>query len=189
MGRVAGGLLSSFFSLVLLYPLDLFRTRIYADYSRGKGANMIYPNGREALSKIISTEGTMKLYRGLNATMFLYTLPMTTFNVLLFDSLRDRIAKPEHSSTLDLLSNYVGLPALAYLVASLAAYPLDTLRKRMQVNGFDNKEASYRHSFQAIFSIFKNEGAKGFYAGIGANTVRISAGFVAQFMTRSVIGL
>jgi len=67
--------------------------------------------------------------------------------------------------------------ALGWLVtigASLASYPLDTVRRRMMMTS--GEAVKYKSSLDALSQIVKNEGSKSLFKGGGANILRAVAG-------------
>ena len=57
---------------------------------------------------------------------------------------------------------------LAGLVAQTICFPLDTIRRRMQLAG-----TNYSSTFDAIKTIARVEGVRGFYKGIAPNAIKI----------------
>ena len=67
--------------------------------------------------------------------------------------------------------------ALGWMVtigASIASYPLDTVRRRMMMTS--GEAVKYKSSFDAFSQIVKNEGSKSLFKGAGANILRAVAG-------------
>lgn len=58
--------------------------------------------------------------------------------------------------------------------AGLAAYPIDTVRRRMMMTS--GEAVKYKSSLDAFTQIVKNEGAKSLFKGGGANILRAVAG-------------
>lgn len=67
--------------------------------------------------------------------------------------------------------------ALGWLVtisASIASYPLDTVRRRMMMTS--GEAVKYKSSLDAFSQIVKNEGSKSLFKGAAANILRAVAG-------------
>lgn len=74
--------------------------------------------------------------------------------------------------------------ALGWVVtngASLASYPMDTIRRRMMMTS--GEAVKYKSSFDVFTQIIKNEGPKSLFKGAGANILRAvaSAGVLAGY--------
>jgi solute carrier family 25 phosphate transporter 23/24/25/41 len=53
-------------------------------------------------------------------------------------------------------------------LAATACYPLDTVRRRMQMRGH-----TYSGQLDALSTIWRTEGHRGFYRGWAANTLKV----------------
>ena len=60
------------------------------------------------------------------------------------------------------------LGAIAGTFAATSCYPLDTIRRRMQMKG-----KTYSSQRDAFVTIFRQEGLRGFYRGWAANTIKV----------------
>ena len=63
---------------------------------------------------------------------------------------------------------------LSGATAQSLTYPLDVLRRRMQMKGF-NHHFAYKNSFHAIRIILRTEGVRGMYKGFWPNLVKVSS--------------
>lgn len=77
---------------------------------------------------------------------------------------------------------------MAGTFASTVCYPLDTIRRRMQMRG-----QMYRSQADAFVTIWHSEGVHGFYRGYAANTIKVvpqnALRFVAYEGIKAVIGV
>lgn len=71
--------------------------------------------------------------------------------------------------------------AVAGLLAQSITYPGDTIRRRMQLNGAGGKARQYATSWDCTKQIFRREGIRGFFQGVGTNVVRCIPGAAIQF--------
>jgi len=64
------------------------------------------------------------------------------------------------------------------VATSFAVYPLDTVRRRLQVDGGDRPVASrlYNGPWDCAKQIWRKNGSRGFFSGAGANTIRVVGG-------------
>jgi solute carrier family 25 (adenine nucleotide translocator) protein 4/5/6/31 len=80
------------------------------------------------------------------------------------------------------------------VVAGLASYPIDTVRRRMMMTS--GTGVKYSGSMDCAMQILKNDGAKAYFKGAGANILRgvagagVLAGFdaVQDFYVKTVYG-
>lgn len=68
----------------------------------------------------------------------------------------------------------LGCGATAGAISQTLTYPLDVLRRRMQVTGMKSMGYNYNGSFDAISSIIRQEGLRGLYKGIWPNLIKVT---------------
>lgn len=80
------------------------------------------------------------------------------------------------------------LGAISGTFAATACYPLDTIRRRMQMKG-----KMYHNQLDAFATIWRQEGLRGFYRGWAANTIKVvpqnSIRFVAYEFIKKFLGV
>lgn len=99
-----------------------------------------------AMVTIATKEGPMALYKGLVPTL-LGIAPYAALNFALYDLAKTHFY--EGGRPQGVLSN-LGLGAVTGTVAATVCYPLDTVRRRMQMQGTTYN--SQLHAFQSIFA-------------------------------------
>ncbi|KAH7035164.1 mitochondrial carrier domain-containing protein [Microdochium trichocladiopsis] len=155
------------------YPLDLLRTRFAAQVS----SRAVYPSLRHAVLTIYRDEGGFRgFFRGL-APGLAGIVPYMGLFFAMYESARPVFGQlSSHSSVSSWLPPGVG-DATAGVVASVVAktgvFPLDTVRKRIQVQG--PTRALYVHRdipeyergmWRTIRAIVAVEGFRGLYRGL-----------------------
>ncbi|AEC09462.1 putative mitochondrial carrier domain protein [Arabidopsis thaliana] len=172
---VSGGL-AGITAATATYPLDLVRTRLAAQ------RNAIYYQGIEhTFRTICREEGILGLYKGLGATL-LGVGPSLAINFAAYESMKLfwHSHRPNDS---DLVVSLVS-GGLAGAVSSTATYPLDLVRRRMQVEGAGGRARVYNTGLFGTFKhIFKSEGFKGIYRGILPEYYKVVPGVGIVFMT------
>ncbi|KAK6146880.1 hypothetical protein DH2020_017792 [Rehmannia glutinosa] len=122
-----GGGLAGITSASATYPLDLVRTRLAAQ------RNAIYYQGiRHALRTICRDEGFLGLYKGLGATL-LGVGPCIAISFSVYESLRSSWHSQRPNDSTVLVSLACG--SLSGIASSTATFPLDLVRRRMQLEG------------------------------------------------------
>ena len=127
--QMASGGLSGFATILVTYPLDLARTRMSAEL-----------DGRASVTRTMRTvwqhEGFRGLYRGLLVSA-LEISPYLAISLGGYEYVKQRI--PEDQS-----SPYTKLAAAwaTGLVGSLTCFPIDTVKRRIMLDGAPNFEAS-----------------------------------------------
>lgn len=173
-GGLAGG-----GSLCFVYSLDYARTRLANDLkSNKKGGERQYTGLIDVYKKTLATDGMAGLYRGFNISfvgIFIYR----GFYFGLYDTVMPMF--PEGS--VNLATRFV-VGYVVTVLAGLASYPIDTIRRRMMMTS-GNKELQYKGSVDCGMAILRNEGMASFFKGAGANILRgvAGAGVLAGFDT------
>merc|ERR1711862_233843 len=161
-GSFAGGVTNT-----LVYPLFYVRTALGADIGKVKKYNGV----ADCLSKTVKENGFMSLYNGIG--------PSTTGIVIyrgvqfgLQDTLKAFNPYQKETTPFALFSKFI-VAQIAVSASGLAAYPLDTMQRRLQVEATKPKDQQIYNGMVDCFNqILKKEGAKGFFKGAGANILR-----------------
>ena len=90
--------------------------------------------------------------------------PYVGLNFTFYELLKGHFTPPDRPpSTLRKLS----CGATAGAISQTLTYPLDVLRRKMQVTGMKDKvDFQYKNSFDAIRTIVRSEGLRGLYTGL-----------------------
>ncbi|KAK3497143.1 mitochondrial thiamine pyrophosphate carrier 1 [Neurospora hispaniola] len=157
-GASAGGVATA-----VTYPLDLLRTRFAA-----QGTERVYPSLLQALKTIYASEGVTGYFRGLGPGLAQIIPYMGTF-FCVYETLRPRLSKLE----LPYSSGSAVAGVLASVMAKTGTFPLDLVRKRIQVQG--PTRGMYVHKnipvydggmVKTVATIVRREGVRGLYRGL-----------------------
>mmetsp|Transcript_24008 Transcript_24008/g.66718 ORF Transcript_24008/g.66718 Transcript_24008/m.66718 type:complete len:302 (+) Transcript_24008:196-1101(+) len=166
--RLLSGACAGMTATALTHPLDTVRLRLALPGCPYNG--MI-----DACRTMVRTEGVGSLYKGLSPTL-VGIAPYAALNFASYDLLKhwayDGQQRPQSAATNLLLG------AAAGTVAATACYPLDTVRRRMQMKG-----DTYKNQAHALSTIWKTEGMRGFYKGWAANTLKVVPQNAIRFVT------
>ncbi|KAG2787444.1 hypothetical protein JG687_00008049 [Phytophthora cactorum] len=169
----ASGAVAGVTATVVTYPLDLFRTAFAS-----QGMPKRFPTMHSLVLHTWATQGIRGFYSGLGATVFQIApyigLSFGIYSTLSEMSVKNR-SKQEESETgawLPLMTalSYVGNGAVAGLVSKLAVYPLDTVKKRMQMRHVPRCATygvipMYSSSWSCFLDVLRREGVRGLYKG------------------------
>jgi solute carrier family 25 phosphate transporter 23/24/25/41 len=165
--RLTCGASAAMVATSFTHPLDLVRLRL-AVQPELKGT-------MDAFRSIWVEGGIRAYFKGLAPTLISLS-PFIAINFATFDTLKDVVfgdIPREQQSKLTVL----GLGATAGLFAQSICYPLDTVRRRMQMKG--NAYSSVLNAFQTILKV---EGSAGFYRGFTANAMKVVPNNGLRFM-------
>lgn len=171
-------------------------TSISSETSSSTSSTPIKAAAAQTLNKVTPQSGLVNFYRGFSPTI-VGMLPYAGVSFLTYDTVRDWLrspllapyttipAKPTRSSSSEPSSDTVSpsrlrlnnaaqltAGALAALVSQTASYPLEVIRRRMQVGGAvgDGKMLGIR---ETAVSIWMERGVRGFFVGLGIGYLKV----------------
>ena len=174
------------------YPLDLVRTRLSIDTGREtavvKGRPMFNSKILGIVQGIVKEEGITGLYRGLFVSMSV-SVPNLAIGFSVYGTMKERMltdSSPFWERFRSMGEN--GAPALnapgamtsgafGGVISSLIIFPLDVVRRRMQVIGSAQSSGTVQSNVSAgslLVGIVKKEGAKGLYRGIIPELLKVT---------------
>ncbi|CAN0927942.1 Probable envelope ADP,ATP carrier protein, chloroplastic [Linum grandiflorum] len=154
IGRLAAGACAGMTSTFVTYPLDVLRLRLAVE------------TGHRTMTEIALTmlreEGVASFYCGLGPSL-LSIAPYIAVNFCMFDLVKKSL--PEKYQQTAQASVITAVVSAA--VATLTCYPLDTVRRQMQV-----RNAPYKNFFDAFPGIVERDGIIGLYRGFVPNALK-----------------
>jgi solute carrier family 25 folate transporter 32 len=140
-----------------------------------------YKSTLHALRTIVREEGVLALFKGLTPQIIGVTHVAIQFP--LYEYLKKKIAE-RTSKTINELNTLqlVVASALSKASASVLAYPHEVLRARFQYQHNDDPNR-YKGILDAVRRIYREEGYRGFYRGMGANLLRVTPAAAITFTT------
>jgi len=174
-------------SVFFTYPLEVIRVRM-AFETRPREANgqpikhasftgtarLIFSEGAPGVSSshILERYPVLKLYRGFTATVA-GMIPYAGVSFLSWGFLRSRLLPPDkagHKPPTPIADLAIG--AVSGLLAQTASYPLEVIRRRMQVGGITRPERWLRWG-ETVQAIWRASGWRGFYVGLGLGYLKV----------------
>tara|TARA_B110000261_G_C13097089_1_gene362454 strand:- start:27 stop:887 length:861 start_codon:yes stop_codon:yes gene_type:complete len=140
----------------ITHPIDVTRHRLMC-YNNIKSI-------RHAALDIYKENYLKGFFKGYGSTIFSLT-PFIAINFAVFDMMKENIDPSIVNNT---VVYTLGLGSISALLSQTLCYPLDTIRRRMQL-----KDSNYKNGYQAAKEIIKNESIRNFYKGMIPNVLRI----------------
>ncbi|KAJ4851639.1 Mitochondrial carrier protein CoAc1 [Turnera subulata] len=185
-GSAAGGT-----AVFCTYPLDLARTKLaYQVVDRHQffmdGKKGIYTptyNGiQDVFKKVYQESGVRAFYRGLGPTV-VGILPYAGLKYYVYEELKRKI--PEEDQNSIVLSLACG--ASAALFGQTLTYPLDVVRRQMQIDYVQQGAARYKNTWHGLASIVRSQGWRQLYAGYSINYMKVVPSVAIGFTTYDVL--
>jgi solute carrier family 25 phosphate transporter 23/24/25/41 len=177
------------------YPMDMVRGRLTV---QTEDSPHCYRGMFHAFRTIIKEEGAIALYKGWVPSV-IGVIPYVGLNFAVYETLKDWMMKsptfrPDDGAELGVVTK-LACGAAAGTVGQTVAYPLDVVRRRMQMVGW--KDASsiiiadgqvrapvqYNGMVDAFRKTVKNEGLRALYKGLVPNSVKVVPSIAIAFVT------
>ncbi|KAJ9168209.1 hypothetical protein P3X46_019762 [Hevea brasiliensis] len=190
-GSAAGGT-----AVLCTYPLDLARTKLAYQVLDRSGtfrcgiksvcAQPAYGGLKDVLTSVYKEGGTRALYRGVGPTL-IGILPYAGLKFYIYEELKRHVPEEHQKSIMMRLS----CGALAGLFGQTFTYPLDVVRRQMQVENLQPSiqgHVRYRSTLDGLSTIVRNQGWRQLFAGLSINYIKIvpsvAIGFTAYDMMK-----
>ncbi|KAK0584054.1 hypothetical protein LWI29_006994 [Acer saccharum] len=154
IGRLAAGACAGMTSTFVTYPLDVLRLRLAVEPG--------YRTMSEVALNMLREEGVASFYYGLGPSL-IGIAPYIAVNFCIFDLVKKSL--PENyreKAEASLLTAVVSAG-----LATLTCYPLDTIRRQMQMKG-----TPYKSVIDAFAGIVQRDGVIGLYRGFLPNALK-----------------
>mmetsp|Transcript_75010 Transcript_75010/g.193595 ORF Transcript_75010/g.193595 Transcript_75010/m.193595 type:complete len:315 (+) Transcript_75010:49-993(+) len=152
MGRatsLAASCLGATFAVTCTHPLDVVKTRLVTE--RGRDGSRYYGGCANTLRLVLRDEGLRGLGRGLGVSL-VATAPSVAMSFFLFDVFTLRMTGGHRAATLCEAATAGGA---AGACASLLLFPLDLVKKQMQVMGSGGRPQAYSGAADALRKLYQ----------------------------------
>jgi len=175
----AAGAFAGISNTVLSSPIEHIRIRLQ---TQPHGANRLYSGPLDCIQKLSRSPSVARgLYRGTSVTA-LREIQAYGFWFLTFEYLMHSDVKRNNIKRSDIPTWKIAFyGAIAGEMLWIASYPFDVVKSKMQTDGWGEKQR-YKTMRDAFSQTYRQEGAAGFWRGIGPTLLRaapVSAGTFA----------
>ncbi|KAH0885164.1 hypothetical protein HID58_061260 [Brassica napus] len=154
IGRLAAGACAGMTSTLLTYPLDVLRLRLAVEPG--------YRTMSQVALSMLREEGLASFYYGLGPSL-VGIAPYIAVNFCIFDLVKKSLPEEYRQKAQSSLFTAV----LSAGIATLTCYPLDTVRRQMQMRG-----TPYKSIPEAFAGIIDGDGLIGLYRGFLPNALK-----------------
>jgi len=164
-------------SSVATCPLDVIKTRLQAQSTK-KGAND-YEGVIKTVTRIFRQSGVKGLYRGLGPTMMGY-LPTWGIYFTVYDWVKHQLGASKLGGKKSNGNDTWGVHIIAAMTAgatgTIATNPLWVIKTRFMAQAIqdDSGQRRYRHTWDAVRTIYRHEGIRAFYKGLAPSLIGVS---------------
>lgn len=161
------------------YPFDFVRARLSVQRNGFEPYRGTFHGIREA----VRNEGFLSLYRGLGPSLA-GVFPYVGLSFGIYETLRPILPKRNDETGIPTTGSTIVCGMAATATGQLAAFPLDTCRRRMQVAGFHSGGHIRATGFLGTWrEIGRQMGWRGYFRGILPNLLKIAPASMVSFVT------
>ena len=178
------------------YPFDVIRTRKIAQLSsaNARSSGIFYTTTVSSARLIWSLEGPKAFYRGLTPQL-VSIVPNSALAFGFYEFFTQTCYRSNINTFIseDNGQKYLGFygkcfsSAISGVLAKTITYPLDTVRKRLQVQGFElgrrgmGQTPAYSGMTDCFAKIFQTEGYRGFFKGLVPGSLKAAFSTLLYF--------
>jgi solute carrier family 25 phosphate transporter 23/24/25/41 len=197
--RLGAGACAGIIAMSATYPMDMVRGRLTVQSATSPRQ---YRGIAHALSTVFREEGPRALYKGWLPSV-IGVIPYVGLNFAVYESLKDWLIKSRPfgmAENTDLsVTTKLACGAAAGTVGQTVAYPLDVIRRRMQMVGWKDAASvltgegesraplEYTGMVDAFRKTVRNEGFRALYKGLVPNSVKVVPSIAIAFVTYEVV--
>ena len=184
--NVASGGLAGAGSLLIVYPLDYARTRLASDVG---GKEKQFAGLADCLKKTVKAGGVGALYNGIGVSL-VGIIPYRGVYFGLFDTLSGyNPYQRDENNALRAASKFACAQSSA-IAAGYASYPLDTVRRRLQMQSEKpQSQWVYQGTMDCFQKIIAKEGMGALFKGAGANALRTMGAALVLVLYSEITGM
>jgi len=172
---------------LVTYPLDVLRTRLAADTTH-------LTSQVQTARQLVLSRGKCQLFLGLRPAL-LGIIPYSSISYAIFEECKQEMRRSSRYETDAPLSasQRLGAGAIAGMVAQVCTYPLNVVRRRMQVGGVLNEANGEGVSvWRALVAIYRREGvSNGLFKGLRLSLcvvpLQTAVGFTVNDLVRQYL--
>ncbi|PSS04238.1 Mitochondrial adenine nucleotide transporter like [Actinidia chinensis var. chinensis] len=197
--RLGAGACAGIIAMSATYPMDMVRGRLTV---QTEASPRQYRGIFHALSTVFREEGPCALYKGWLPSV-IGVIPYVGLNFAVYESLKDWLIKSRPFGRIEdselSVTTKLACGAAAGTVGQTVAYPLDVIRRRMQMVGWkdaasvvtgDGKSKApleYSGMVDAFRKTVRHEGVGALYKGLVPNSVKVVPSIAIAFVTYEVV--
>uniref|UniRef100_A0A383VTZ2 ADP,ATP carrier protein n=1 Tax=Tetradesmus obliquus TaxID=3088 RepID=A0A383VTZ2_TETOB len=188
--KMAAGAATGILRTLMFYPLDFSRTRLTADTTPA-GRQRPFAGVASCLRHAWHQRGLRAWYQGMGMSLP-GVVVYTSISFTAYDSLKQQLPADKASKEQWWYPfAKIGCGAAAGIAAQTASYPLDTLRRRLQVNGAPGTSLQYKGYLHCLRHMAQHkEGLlRQLFRGWGINCLKTAPGAAVQFVAYDLLRL
>uniref|UniRef100_A0A0C9QM45 TSA: Wollemia nobilis Ref_Wollemi_Transcript_25173_1914 transcribed RNA sequence n=1 Tax=Wollemia nobilis TaxID=56998 RepID=A0A0C9QM45_9CONI len=197
--RLGAGACAGIIAMSATYPMDMVRGRLTVQTANSPNQ---YRGMFHALFTVMREEGPKALYKGWVPSV-IGVIPYVGLNFAVYETLKDYLIKSGsfgsgEGSELNVVTK-LACGGAAGTVGQTVAYPLDVIRRRMQMvgwkdaapivtgDGVSKAPVQYSGMIDTFRQTVRNEGFSALYRGLVPNSVKVVPSIAIAFVTYEIM--
>ncbi|MCO5561586.1 hypothetical protein L7F22_015206 [Adiantum nelumboides] len=176
-GALAGGT-----AVLITYPLDFARTMLAFQVKDAVTGTVPFKGFRDVFSKVVKESGFKGMYRGIGPTLY-GMLPYAGLKFYVYERMKGSLPEEQQSSILVKL----GCGAVAGVTGQTVTYPLDVVRRQMQVQAIGPSKEGYTSTVNGLVSIARKHGIRQLFSGLSINYIKLVPSVAIGFTTYDAV--
>ncbi|WOL09091.1 mitochondrial substrate carrier family protein P-like isoform X2 [Canna indica] len=185
-GSIAGGT-----SVIFTYPLDLVRTKLayqVVGQSRFKNRGLyhsseqVYQGILDCIIKIYQKNGLRGLYRGVGPSLY-GIFPYSGLKFYFYEELKRHVPE-DHKKDVTVK---LACGSVAGLLGQTITYPLDVVRRQMQVQALSTSNEVRKGTFESLEMIVQTQGWRQLFSGLSINFLKVVPSVAIGFTVYDVM--
>jgi len=177
--KFLAGALAGTIAVTACYPLDLVRTRLTTQFE----GHEHYKGIRDAFKQIYRLEGPVGFYSGIGPTM-LVAVPNFAISYSVYGTLKEYTLDDDLFYNLRRIDAESGEPKSGFLLtvlcgacsgcfATIITFPMDTIRRRMQIQNLHVDPEHRLSSGEQLMRLVRQEGLGSLYRGLKPEMLKV----------------
>ncbi|EGG22256.1 transmembrane protein [Cavenderia fasciculata] len=163
-------------SVVATYPLEVVKTQLSVQIHGDRYRGII-----GTLATVVKENGVAGLFRGMSAGI-LNVAPFSALNFFAYETCKDvtgyMTGQPKIAVSWSVVHG-----AISGAFAMTVLYPLDVVKRRLMMQGYNNTPIVYRNFLHTIYRMVKDEGVSSLYLGIKPAYLKVIPTVSINFFT------
>jgi len=177
--KFMAGAIAGTVAVTACYPLDLVRTRLTTQFE----GHEHYKGIRDAFKQIYRSEGPIGFYSGIGPTM-LVAVPNFAISYSVYGTLKEYTLDDDLFYNLRKIDAESGEPKSGFILtilcgacsgsmATLITFPMDTIRRRMQIQNLHVDPEHRLSSAEQLMRLIRHEGLVSLYRGLKPELLKV----------------
>ena len=177
--KFMAGAIAGTIAVTACYPLDLVRTRLTTQFE----GHEHYRGIRDAFKQIYRQEGPIGFYSGIGPTM-LVAVPNFAISYSVYGTLKEYTLDDDLFYNLRKIDAESGEPKSGFILtvlcgacsgcfATLITFPMDTIRRRMQIQNLHVDPEHRLSSREQLLRLVRHEGLNSLYRGLKPEMLKV----------------